>query len=269
MTGALLVPAAVAAVLLLDTDVLALLFGLVVCLGALEWARLMDWRRPATRVAYLLATALLLLALHGALRLPGVALAVLAAGALWWVLALWRVLGFERRGRVRPPGPLSAVLWGWLTLLPAWSALVVLHRALPGGPLWLLLLLLLVWSADIAAYFAGRRWGRRKLAPRVSPGKTLEGLAGALGAVLVLGALGWLLGVVERPLPFLLLSSATVMASVLGDLNESLFKRAAGVKDSGTLLPGHGGVLDRIDSLTAAAPVFVLVCLLWGMAPGG
>ena len=120
-----------------------------------------------------------------------------------------------------------------------------------------LYLLLLVWAADIGAYFAGKRFGRLKLAPRVSPNKTWEGLLGGVGGALVVAAAG---AFVFRlpPVPFIALGLALVMASIVGDLTESLFKRQAGLKDSGTLLPGHGGVLDRIDSLTSSVPFFVL-----------
>src|SRR5690606_17335644 len=132
--------------------------------------------------------------------------------------------------------------------------LVRLHEH---GPAVMLFLLLLVVAADVGAYFAGRRFGRNKLAPRVSPGKTWEGvIGGLLGAALIALAGGAWFGV---PLvPFVALCVVAVLASIVGDLTESLFKRHAGVKDSGTLLPGHGGVLDRVDSVTAAAPVFLI-----------
>jgi phosphatidate cytidylyltransferase len=128
------------------------------------------------------------------------------------------------------------------------------------GPLWLLFALLLIWAADSGAYFAGVRFGRRKLAPRISPGKSWEGLFGGLAAAMLLSAamLHWLgLGWAQLP-ELLLLTVVIVLVSVVGDLFESLLKRHAGAKDSSQLIPGHGGVLDRIDSLLAALPVFVL-----------
>jgi phosphatidate cytidylyltransferase len=136
-----------------------------------------------------------------------------------------------------------------------------LHREY--GPGYVILLFLLIWGADTGAYFAGRAFGKHKLAARVSPGKTWEGVFGGmlLALTVALGATQWL-EPAGQLVPFLVLVAVTVAISVLGDLAESLFKRIADVKDSGGLLPGHGGVLDRIDSLTAAAPVFTLG-LIW------
>jgi len=151
-------------------------------------------------------------------------------------------------------------------LVPAWASLVVIHGVDPQGPRLLLFLMVLIWVADSFAYFAGRRWGRTKLAPVISPGKTREGVYGALaGAVLCGGGLVWLMPQ-GNPLLLILFCLLIVLVSVVGDLFESLMKRQAGVKDSGSLLPGHGGMLDRIDSLTAAAPLFLLGLLLLGEA---
>lgn len=161
---------------------------------------------------------------------------------------------------------------GWLVLVPSWMAVVELqdHGALGlAGPWALLFILVWAWAADTGAYFAGRALGRHKLAPRVSPGKTVEGLVGGvLLALLVVAAVfytGWL----EARLPALMVAALlTVLASVLGDLFESMIKRERGIKDSGTVLPGHGGMLDRIDSVTAALPV-ALAGLSWFDLPGG
>lgn len=140
-----------------------------------------------------------------------------------------------------------------------WLAIVALHGNGADGPRTVLFLLVLVWVADSGAYLAGRRWGRRKLAPGLSPGKTWEGVLGAGVGALVLGA-GWSL-FYRYPfglaLAFVTLCVSTVVVSVVGDLFESWMKRGCGVKDSGSIFPGHGGLLDRIDSLTAAAPWFV------------
>ncbi|GAA4497049.1 phosphatidate cytidylyltransferase [Pseudaeromonas paramecii] len=191
---------------------------------------------------------------------------ILSLGGLWWLLALFMVLRYPAatrwwRGKNGVKG-----LFGVLTLLPFFWALVLLRGAAPGwqGGLILLFVMALVWCADSGAYFVGRQWGRHKMLPRVSPNKTLEGL---LGGLIIAGALAvvvplWAGFPLVQALGILLCSLLAMLASVLGDLSESLFKREVGIKDSGTLLPGHGGVLDRVDSLTAALPIFVLCYLL-------
>jgi phosphatidate cytidylyltransferase len=149
--------------------------------------------------------------------------------------------------------------------VPAAVALGRLVELEPDGQALLLFLLVLIAAADVGAYFGGRRFGRRKLAPRVSPGKTLEGLvAGFATAGLAAAAGAYLLGF--PALPWLALCLLVALVSVVGDLSESMFKRRAGLKDSGALLPGHGGILDRIDSVTAASPVFLLGLHLLGVA---
>ncbi len=254
ITGVILASVIVGAVLALDTAWLGVLLGAITLIGAWEWADLSGvpgWPGRAAYLAGLLALAGLLLA-----YVPSLAVLVLAAG--WWLAVAWRIA----LGRPAPvhAGAVSGawLVAGPLTLLPAYVAMLSLHAS--EGAVFLLYALGTVWVADIGAYFAGRRWGRRKLAPAISPGKTWEGVAGAAALVAVYGALGaWLLGFgAAAGVVFVALVLLAGAASVVGDLFESLLKRAAERKDSGRLLPGHGGVLDRIDSLTAAAPVLAL-----------
>ena len=156
----------------------------------------------------------------------------------------------------------AVVGFGLAILLPSWQALILLKQWELGN--WLILaVMILVWAADIGAYFSGKTFGKRKLAPQVSPGKSWEGLIGGLLTSLVITlVVGVYRGWSARELILALLGAALVVAiSVIGDLTESMFKRSSGIKDSSQLLPGHGGVMDRIDSLTAAIPVFVV--LLW------
>jgi phosphatidate cytidylyltransferase len=176
---------------------------------------------------------------------------------LWWLaVLLWIVFIPERKSRA------ATVLAGVLTLVPAWLSIAVLVLL---DPKWVLYLLLLVISVDVGAYLCGRRYGRIKLAPLVSPGKTWEGvLGGVLSSLLVMGLAAYWFD--QFTMSFFIVGLLTVAVSIVGDLSESLFKRQAGLKDSGNILPGHGGILDRIDSITAAAPVFVYGLMYLGVS---
>jgi phosphatidate cytidylyltransferase len=180
---------------------------------------------------------------------------------LWWAVATRLVLTYPASAQ-HWKSPARKLLIGLLVLLPAWQGLVYI-KALALGNWLILAVMMLVWCADIGAYFTGRAFGKRKLAPEVSPGKSWEGVYGGL-AVSLLGTLVvglWADFTARQLLGSLVAAGIVVFISVVGDLTESMFKRRAGIKDSSNLLPGHGGVLDRIDSLTAAIPVFAV--LLW------
>jgi phosphatidate cytidylyltransferase len=188
---------------------------------------------------------------------PGfVRLMMMVAMAWWFVAFLWLCLAPAR------VNPLTATLAGLLSLVPCWLALVYV-TVTTQGTRWALFTLALVWAADTGAFFAGRWLGRVPLAPRVSPKKTWEGVLGGVfaGGVVAWVAATWLFAV--DVWPFVMTCVAVAALSIVGDLTESMLKRAAGLKDSGSLFPGHGGVLDRIDSVTAAAPalVFALISL--------
>jgi phosphatidate cytidylyltransferase len=219
--------------------------------GAWEWSAFLRLSSVTHRLPYVVLVALLLPLAWRVSADPGGRDLILLAAVLWWLTAfLWIALA-PRRVSVWAAG-----LAGVLALVPSWLALVWLRLAPPDGQ-WVLFALLLVWVADIGAFFFGRRFGRIRLAPEVSPGKTWEGVLGgmALSALVATGGSAWF----HVPLAvFVPLCLATVAFSVVGDLTESLLKRFAGMKDSGTLFPGHGGVMDRIDSLTGAAPVLLL-----------
>ncbi|MBM4196139.1 MAG: phosphatidate cytidylyltransferase [Gammaproteobacteria bacterium] len=232
-------------------------FGLalvsVFVLGAAwEWSAFVAAASPR-RIAYVGAVAFVMAAVAWVVpaRLSGTV--VLVAALLWWSVAFAMVLRFPFKvGR-----PLAAVA-GACVLVPAWFALLTLLDTPSGGRTLLLVVIAITCAADIGAYFAGRRFGRVKLAPQVSPGKTWEGVMGGLllAVAVALASAAWL-RMPPGPAVFLGLSVASL--SIVGDLTASLFKRGAGLKDSGSIFPGHGGILDRIDSLTAAAPLFVLV----------
>ena len=258
ITALVLLPFALGGFFLLDGGLFALFIGAVVSLGAWEWARLAGFTAQVQRVAYAALVAVLLFALY---LLPALAPWVLSLGVLWWALATLLVLGYPASSRYWAQAPVRLLI-GLLILLPAWQGLV-LFKQWPEANWLILAVMVLVWGADIGAYFSGRRFGRRKLAPRVSPGKSWEGVFGGLLATLLICLLvGLYRGWSTLDLFLALAGTAVVvLVSVVGALTESMFKRQSGVKDSSNLLPGHGGVLDRIDSLTAAIPLFA--ALLW------
>ena len=262
LTAAVLIPLVVAAVLGLSNSLFASILAIIFLFAGLEWVHLAQFQDRLLRmwVPVILA---LLLAMGYLLHLRQEWMLIVCSIALvYWCVALVWVIQYERCEQVSTLDHSSVrFAAGMLTLAPAWIALVMLHEISP----WLVMyILLLMWFADSAAYFAGRRFGQRKLAPKVSPGKSWEGVLGGLVAVTILAAvvalqiqMSW-----GNALGFITISVLVGMISVLGDLVESLFKRRAGLKDSGQLLPGHGGLLDRLDSLMSAAPGFALGWLL-------
>ena len=258
ITALILLPIALCGFFLLEGAGFALFIGLVVTLGAWEWARLAGFEAPVARVVFAVVVALLLFGLY---VFPDLAPWVLGAAVLWWGAATWLVLTFPQSAELWSAASTKLVI-GLLILLPAWQGLVLI-KAMPLGNWLIMAVMVLVWGADIGAYFSGRKFGKRKLAPKVSPGKSWEGVFGGLLLSLVItAAVGFTRGWSISEMFAALFGAATiVLISVVGDLTESMFKRQAGIKDSSNLLPGHGGVLDRIDSLTAAIPVFAV--LLW------
>jgi phosphatidate cytidylyltransferase len=257
ITAAVLIPLLVVAIFALPTVYFAALLAALTAVGAWEWARLTGLPAPARAAFALLMLAVLAAAVSGALPIAA-RQTIAAAAMIWWLIAAAWVARFHGGTAAIPPW--QGVTAGVLVLAPPLLCLAALHGEPRFGPGYVLFLLVLIWSADSGAYFAGRRFGRRKLAPRVSPGKSWEGVAGGLAAAAVAAGIGArALGLADGAWRwFLPLCLAVTAFSIIGDLLESLFKRAAGVKDSGRLLPGHGGALDRIDSLTAAAPAFYL-----------
>jgi len=230
-------------------------FGAVLAVGAWEWGRFGALYRAPARLAYACAIVLLWVECWYWTRDLKHLLALLSIACLWWSVAFfWLVLAPERHR----PG--LALLCGVPVLVPAFVAMAKLEIASHGsvrGPQILLWLLLLVIASDIGAFFAGRAFGKRKLAPRVSPGKTWEGAFGGLTAVALVACAAAVYFHLPAA-PCVAFGCAVGIFSVVGDLTESMFKRSAGLKDSGALLPGHGGMLDRIDSVTAAAPFYAL-----------
>jgi phosphatidate cytidylyltransferase len=265
LTALALVPLVVVGILYLDTKVFAVLLAVVMLLGGREMARLANLHSLAAQAGYV---ALLAAVLWFAWRyLPPQQVVYLQ-----WIMAFWwvsmTVLLVSRRSELpRVHGSRPAVLLlGGLVLVTAWVSITGLHASAAGGPGMVLFLFVLIWVADSGAYFAGRAFGKRKLAPFVSPGKTWAGAGGAAAGAVISGIFLAAAVAGDAPWPALIgLSTLVTAVSIGGDLWESRLKREAGMKDSGNLLPGHGGVLDRIDSLLSAAPVFALGAGLIGL----
>lgn len=253
ITALILAPLALWGLFYLEGQSFALFTALVVTLGAWEWARLSSFKL----IGQLVFPAVVLALIYSAYHNPSLPSQSLYLAAVFWLIAFLLVLSYPKTvGLWRCPS--RRLFMGVFVLIPAWAGLMLLKQA---GSFWLLYVLLIAWVADIGAYFAGRKWGKRKLAPKVSPGKSWEGVLGGLAGTGLL-ALGVGLGREMATNQILLLIGLTLvvtLVSVLGDLTESMIKREAGMKDSSNLLPGHGGILDRIDSLTSALPIFYLL----------
>ncbi|WP_440873994.1 phosphatidate cytidylyltransferase [Thalassotalea sp. PLHSN55] len=281
LTAVILAPAAIAAIFYLPLPYFAGLLLAVMAIGAWEWGPLMGFANKRRRLAFVATNILLIAGLwfflppetlwltHESLSEP--ALYILWLAVAWWLLSAVLTFAYPKCSKFWSAHRSVRGIFGWLTLVPTWLAFIVIrgneYQADPyHGAQLMMALFIMVWSADVGAYFVGKSIGKRKLMPNVSPGKTLEGFfGGVVFACLLVVISGYLLH--WSASQYQLALGVTVIIttiSVLGDLNESMFKRQAGVKDSGSILPGHGGILDRIDSLTATAPIFALCYALVG-----
>jgi phosphatidate cytidylyltransferase len=254
LTGCILGALLLLGLFLLPPFWAVLAFGVVFVIGAWEWAAFGALRKPLARALYTLSVALALYLSWRWTDDSAHLIILLSAACAWWVIAFFWLSLAPAWNR-----PVLTLVCGLAVLMPAFVALARLQisAGFARGPIIVLWLVLMVCAADIGAYSAGRAFGQRKLAPRVSPGKTWEGAVGGL-AMVALVAAGGALYFGLPPLSVVVFGCGVGIFSVIGDLTESMFKRAAALKDSGTLLPGHGGLLDRIDSVTAAAPLYAL-----------
>lgn len=278
-TAVILIPLVLSILFFLPLSYLGILAGLTMGLAAWEWSCFIGFKEQRWRLSYGLLVVGIVAAfswlfpletIWNGTQLHPAYLAVIIMGKLWWLLSIFLVVNFPRSQRLWKGKPWVIGAVGLITLIPAWASIVVIRSLyIEDNPVYgafaLLLVLLLVWAADIGAYFVGKKFGKKPLMLAVSPKKTQEGfLGGLMSAIIVLIAFSLLMEFQDiHYLSLLFVGILTVSYSVVGDLTESMFKRCAGVKDSGTLLPGHGGLLDRIDSLLAALPVFVILCYFW------
>jgi phosphatidate cytidylyltransferase len=279
ITALILAPMALFAILFLPLIGFELLIALVVGLGAWEWSSMSGMTRVVTKFAYAAVIVVVCLVLAWLLpihmiwyqgQLNGLYQYILSVAAAWWSISLLMIILYPKFSSIWHTSKILRAIFGLLTLIPTWVAVVSLRTSLYEvdpfyGASLIFYVLGIVWAADIGAFFVGVKFGKHKLRPNVSPGKTIEGLMGGIFASSAIIAFAALHYHVEpsRIWLHILVGALTVGVSALGDLNESMFKRCAGLKDSGTLLPGHGGIMDRIDSLTAAFPVFAFCYVLW------
>ncbi|WNC73703.1 CDP-archaeol synthase [Thalassotalea psychrophila] len=281
LTALILVPLAIAAIFFLSLPNLAAALLVVLSIGAWEWGPLMGFDTKTRRTAFVSAVALCIIGLWVVIppqelwtldgRINPMALNVLYVSAVWWLLTIFMIFKYPRYSSFWTSHRSIRGLFGILTLAPTWLAFLILRSNGQlmdefHGTYLLLLLFAFVWCADIGAYFAGKRFGKNKLMPNVSPGKTIEGVVGGnIAAALVALITGLIFSWTSQQIMLAIALALLIsVVSVVGDLTESMLKRQAGVKDSGSILPGHGGILDRIDSLTATAPVFALCFVLFG-----
>ncbi|WP_286266460.1 phosphatidate cytidylyltransferase [Thalassotalea atypica] len=280
LTAVVLAPLAIAAIFYLPLAYFGALLLVIMGIGAWEWGPLMGFASNKKRWFFVFASVVLISGLWQFLppedlwsdgKLTTHATYVLWLAVAWWATSAILTLLYPRFSSFWSSHRSIRGVFGWLTLIPAWLAFMVIRSSdytidpYHGAQL-IMFLFLMVWSADIGAYFVGKSIGKHKLLPNVSPGKTLEGfVGGVISACALIGIAGSIIGWTNEQFATVLMVTVVITTiSVLGDLNESMFKRQAGVKDSGSILPGHGGVLDRIDSLTATAPIYALFYVLIG-----
>ena len=279
ITALILAPLALGAILFLPIRGFEIAFAAIVALGAWEWANLTGLTIPLLKSIYTVLVSGVCVALSILVPVDAVWVQgeltpiyeyILWLAAAWWLISLFLIIAYPKYSLLWRTSVLLRGIFGVLTLVPTWVAVVVLRTSLfDVDPLYgaslIFYVLGIVWAADVGAFFVGVKFGRHKLRPNVSPGKTIEGLLGGVGASFAIIAFAAMHYQVDPSRIWLhvLVGGVTVAVSALGDLNESMFKRCAGCKDSGNLLPGHGGILDRIDSLTAAFPIFAFCYVMW------
>ena len=268
ITGLILAPIAIGGIFFLPPVEFSLFIGFIIAVGGWEWANLSGFTKPAERVVFAVVMAVLLY-LSSLLESSY----VLAASVLGWVASLYLITQYPNKKSLWA-SRIARLLIGVFVLVPAWVGLVAIREEntlIYNGQMvdvryLILYIMFIVWGADVGAYFSGKAWGNKKLAPNVSPGKSWAGVYGGLAttALFAIGA-AVLLGMSNTDMLILIvITLITGIFSVVGDLLESMLKRHRGIKDSSQLLPGHGGVLDRIDSLTAAVPVLTFLLILAG-----
>lgn len=270
ITALILAPLMVGGIFFLPIEQFAYFIGFIVTVAAWEWANLAGYTSQPVRFGYaaLVAISVALVAYFGH-QFEGLSMVILSVGAAWWLFACFLIMQYPQKIALWQAKPVRALM-GFLVLVPMWVGFMTL-KGQEYSSLIIVYVMLLIWGADTGAYFAGKTWGKAKLAPSVSPGKSWAGFWGGLattGIIAVIFLLSinhWLRSVTANDFMMLVIITAiTAVISVMGDLLESMMKRHRGIKDSSQLLPGHGGVLDRIDSMASAVTVFAFLMVLLG-----
>lgn len=259
ITASILAPLFILLVLFLPSIGVAIIFAFIILYSGYEWCNLINITDPTKKRIYLAGVAFQVFVAFYILKytpsfIPIMALIIF----LMWCIAFYKIIHYAKQQKIT--SFYVKTLAGLIILPTAWVTLTALHSMNEKGPEWVVSLLLLIWIADSGAYFSGKQWGKRKLAPVVSPGKTWEGVYGAIlfSFIFSIASGFWFNLNQNQIILYICLCLITVIYSIIGDLSESVLKRESGLKDSGHLLPGHGGILDRIDSLLAAAPIYYL-----------
>ncbi|GLT17248.1 phosphatidate cytidylyltransferase [Vibrio zhanjiangensis] len=275
ITALILAPAVILGIFKLPLALFMLAVAMVTCLGYWEWTQFVESKTRLIALIPSIAISAITLAMipfdaRSLSSLTDAHFIMLAIGSIWWIISSCLVLSFPRSSKLWQDSNWLRHLFGVLTLLPFfWSILLLRAQGIYAdsyhGAKLVLFVCFIVWAADSGAYFCGKNFGKRKMAPQVSPNKTIEGLIGGIITAILVGwgTAVWFNIEFSNSFAMVIITLITVVISVLGDLVESMFKRVSGIKDSGKILPGHGGVLDRVDSLTAAFPVFTLLYFLF------
>ncbi|MBU2896516.1 phosphatidate cytidylyltransferase [Vibrio hepatarius] len=275
ITALILAPAVILGIFKLPLALFMLAVAMVTFLGYWEWTQFVESKTRLFALIPSVAISALTLAVipfdaRSLNLITDAHVVVLSLGSFWWIISSCLVLSFPRSAKLWQHSNWLRHLFGVLTLLPFfWSILLLraegIYEDSYHGAKLVLFVCFIVWAADSGAYFCGKSFGKRKMAPHVSPNKTVEGLIGGIVTAILVGwgTAVWFDIEFSNSFSMVIITLVTVVISVLGDLVESMFKRVSGIKDSGNILPGHGGILDRVDSLTAAFPVFTLLYFIF------
>ena len=271
LTAIVLIPLVIIALFFAPLSIFSYLIIAVCALATWEWSHFLGMVKKTQKAIFMVLIISLLTLLYlipNDLSLKGKLFTyIICLSIVWWFIALLLVISYPQSAKYWSKSILIKLLFALFTLIPFYISMLELRSINYDidrytGAVWLLYVFVLVWATDTGAYFAGRAIGKHKLAVKVSPGKTIEGFIGGVSLAILVCILVYLTGYFAISfINFLISSLLAILVSVLGDLTESMFKREAGIKDSGNLIPGHGGILDRIDSLTAAVPVFTALSL--------